>query len=75
MITNYNESLSARIIRRNKQGFKGTGTETGWVKTSEYGNLAKKPVQNKYQNIVNFLRKHLHKRCGTKKAKTLLQYV
>lgn len=71
----YNKSLSARIRRRNKQGFNGVGTDTTFVKTTPYGTIAKKKIQDKYQNIKNFLRKHGHKRAGSKSAKVLKQYM
>lgn len=36
-----NTSLSARIKRRNKQGFKGVGTASGWIPVycDDYNNL------------------------------------
>lgn len=71
----YNKSLSARIKRRNKQGFKGEGTEPTFVKTTEFGTIAKKKVSDKYQSIKNFLRKRGHKHVGSKSAKVLKQYM
>lgn len=40
----YNESLSARIKRRNKQGFNGNGTPN-WNKVTPFGNY-NDPEQN-----------------------------
>lgn len=71
----YNKSLSARIKRRNKQGFSGVGTDTTFVKTTPYGTIAKKKVQDKYQSVKNFLRKHGFKHPGSKSAKTLKSYM
>lgn len=70
-----NKSLSARIRRRNKQGFTGVGTDTTFVKTTPYGSIAKKKVQDKYQSVKNFLRKHGFKHPGSKSAKTLKSYM
>ena len=70
-----NKSLSARIRRRNKQGFTGIGTDTTFVKTTPYGSIAKKKVQDKYQSVKNFLRKHGFKHPGSKSAKTLKSYM
>lgn len=70
----YNKSLSARIKRRNKQGFIGVGTNPTF-KTTPYGTIAKKKIQDKYQNIKNFLRKHGHKHAGSKSAKVLESYM
>lgn len=73
----YNKSLSARIKRRNKQGFSGVGTDTtfNFIKTTPYGTIAKKKIQNKYDNIKNFLRKRGHKHAGSKSAKVLESYM
>ena len=71
----YNKSLSARIRRRNKQGFAGVGTDTTFIKTTPYGSIAKKKVQDKYQSVKNFLRKHGFKHPGSKSAKTLKSYM
>lgn len=71
----YNKSLSARIKRRNKQGFKGEGTAPTFVKTTEVGSITKERVNNKYQSAINFLRKHGIKHAGSKSAKTLKQYM
>ena len=70
-----NSSLSARIKRRNKQGFKGEGTAPTFVKTTEFGTITKKKVNDKYQSIKNFLRKHGFKHPGSKSAKTLKSYM
>ena len=69
-----NKSLSARIKRRNKQGFKGEGTPT-FIKTTEFGTITKEKSQDKYQNIKNFLRKRGHKHAGSKSAKVLESYM
>ena len=70
----YNKSLSARIRRRNKQGFVD-GDHRKWIKTSEYGTIAKEKVNDKYQSIKNFLRKRGYKHAGSKSAKVLKQYM
>lgn len=70
-----NSSLSARIKRRNKQGFKGECTAPTFVKTTEFGTITKKKVNDKYQSIKNFLRKHGFKHPGSKSAKTLKSYM
>lgn len=76
IIPNYNnKSLSARIKRRNKQGFAGEGTAPTVIKMTPYGSIVKEKVQDKYQNIKNFLRKHYHKHAGSKSATTLSQYM
>ena len=71
----YNKSLSARIKRRNKQGFSGTGTATTFIKMTEFGTITKEKSQDKYQDIKNFLRKRGHKHAGSKSAKVLKQYM
>lgn len=71
----WNESLSARIKRRNKQGFKGEGSAPTFIKTTEFGTITKEKSQDKYQNIKNFLRKRGHKHAGSKSAKVLKQYM
>lgn len=70
-----NKSLSARIKRRNKQGFSGAGTAPTFVKTTEFRIIAKEKVNDKYQSVKNFLRKHGFKHPGSKSAKTLKSYM
>lgn len=70
-----NKSLSARIKRRNKQGFSGRGTAPTFIKMTEFGTITKEKSQDKYQNIKNFLRKRGHKHAGSKSAKVLKQYM
>ena len=41
----YNKSLSARVKRRNKVGFKGESSDAIWVKNNSYCDY-KDPVQN-----------------------------
>lgn len=70
----YNKSLSARIKRRNKQGFKGEGTAPTFIKTTEFGTITKEKSKDKYQNIKNLL-KRCCKHAGSKSAKVLKQYI
>jgi len=44
----YNKSLSARIKRRNKQGFKGAGNNNFWEKKTPFGNYLDEYENNKY---------------------------
>lgn len=75
----YNKSISARIRRRNAQGFKGVGTPK-WTKTSPCGDYTN-PVDSNKTTIIRIeqIRKNklgfkriargfsLHKRALTKK--------
>lgn len=71
----YNKSLSARIRRRNKQGFLGYGNhfyfknDGGDYKNKEDNHKSVNP----YQSVVNFLRKRGFKHPGSKK--NLNQYM
>lgn len=40
-----NKSLSARIKRRNACGFSGEGTDSGWRKTSPWGDYRDNPIK------------------------------
>jgi len=74
----YNKSLSARIRRRNKQGFKGEGTTSGFVPTNlegDYITMGNRENTDKYRTVKNFLRKRGHKHTGSMSARTLKQYM
>ena len=72
---NFNRSLSARIKRRNNQGFKGLGNHTyGRVECGNYLDYRK---SNKYQGVINKMRKMGKfgiKHPGSKPLKTLKIY-
>lgn len=72
----YNESLSARIKRRNKQGFNGVGTHKlflnveGNIKDNSYG-----AINTHQTNLINYAKKHGFKNNGSKTIKQLERYI
>lgn len=50
-----NNSISARIRRRNKQGFQGVGTPETFVKTTPYGDYNNPKCNHKDKDYKNAL--------------------
>lgn len=79
MIMEYNKSLSARIKRRNKQGFKGEGTRKTFIDvsgdytstTQNYKYLDKDPY---HINLVNRAKKLGLKHAGSKTVRQLKRF-
>jgi len=71
----YNKSLSARIRRRNAQGFLGYGNHANFKNGGgDYKNKEDNHKSvNLYQGVINFLRKRGFKHPGSKK--NLNQYM
>lgn len=73
----YNKSLSARIKRRNNQGFYGAGT-TGWKKSNDFGTYIKEKKEPTVQDHIITMCKRLginRKHCGSKPVSRLLKSI